>query len=325
MNGPSAEKRSDVLIVDDDLDSLRAMEALLSEDFDPRMAASGESALQMIKEQIPDALLLDITMPGMSGLEVLTLLRQQEETKNLPVLLVSALADTEDIVTGLEKGANDYVPKPVQPAILLARLNTQLKMGRLVKRLAEANDLLSMLAVTDELTNIPNRRSLLREFESEFKRSLRYDRPLSLLMMDLDNFKLANEQLGHSGGDAVLRQFVDIVSSSLRQTDVLCRYGGEEFVAYLPETSTPSAWAVAERIRTSVEAAGFSAGGKYVFLTVSIGLATLRPGHHKHFMEMIDEADRSMAEAKSAGRNRVIIPNVVDETQGSTEEPVAST
>jgi diguanylate cyclase (GGDEF)-like protein len=299
--------RRTVLVVDDDVEALRSLNVLLSPLFEVKSAASGEAALQIIKESNPDVVLMDITMQGISGLEVLELVRQEPKTKNLPIILVTGHAANEDVVAGLQKGASDYVTKPVNPDILIARIQANLRVAQLVRELQETNELLSTLATVDELTGLPNRRALQKDIETEFKRSLRYSRPLSILMLDIDKFSEANRSFGHSGGDSILRQIVTCVQGSLRITDILCRYAGEEFCAILPETDSASALGVAARIRDSVEQCSFQVSGEYTFFTVSIGLSSLEIGRHVHFIQLLDEAGRAMYQAKAAGGNTVHI------------------
>ncbi len=165
---------------------------------------------------------------------------------------------------------------------------------------------LENLATTDGLTRLYNRRTFLQRAESEFERSRRYQRPLSVLMLDVDHFKNVNDSYGHETGDRVLRVLADACRKSLRQQDVIGRYGGEEFVAFLPETSSEIAQEVAERLRLSVAALGVASANGVVKVTVSIGVATAERGTAA-VAQLINAADQAMYEAKQQGRNRVVV------------------
>ena len=301
-----AKRAFHVLIVDDDLSDLELFQHQLTlHDFQVTTAQSAEDCLEQIKNKTPDLILLDILMPETSGLELLHILRQDEKTATIPVILISGLGDTDDIVKGLEKGANDYITKPINLPILLARMHTQLRMGQLLKRLKTQTKILSRLAALDELTGIYNRRSMYDVLQTEFQRHLRYGHPLSILMMDIDHFKGVNDGYGHAAGDEVLRDFVDTVSKLLRSNDMLSRYGGEEFCAVLPESDEQSAEKVAERIRKTIQDSDFPVRDTQVSITVSIGIATLKPGMEKDVRWLLETADKALYRAKQRGRNCV--------------------
>ena len=303
--GKNAKEHS-VLAVDDDPNILKLYQRRLRRyGYDVRTVLNAEEAEIAIGERLPDMILLDVFLPHTSGLEYLTQLRQNPRTKTLPIILVSGSDDTEHVVRGLDEGANDYVVKPFQMEVLLARMQTQLRLASLVKKLESQTEALSKLAAYDELTGVYNRRSLFKALESEISRSARYSYPLSVMMLDLDHFKKINDDHGHAAGDAVLRRFALVVGETLRKIDVLCRYGGEEFCAILPETSISAAIKVAERVREAIERDSITFEDVELSITVSIGITAVTPLRGAEPDHLLSEADKALYDAKTSGRNRV--------------------
>lgn len=296
-----------LLVVEDD-DAVRTLlrHFLSRRGYGVTAVESAEAALSAIAARRPDVVLLDIFMPKVSGLDLLRQLRGQTETAHLPVILVSALSDTANVVQGLQAGANDYVTKPISFPILHARIEAILRGAALVKKLEVQTEVLARIAAFDELTGIFNRRSLFHALELEVNRSTRYQRPLSLLMVDLDHFKRVNDEHGHGVGDAVLRQFAQRTQAMLRATDVLGRYGGEEFCVILPETAGPGASTVAERILADTARTPFASAGIEVRMTASVGAVTWMPGDDPRF-DLLALADQALLDAKRAGRNRITV------------------
>lgn len=304
MNEPQSGRR--VLIVDDEpVNAEMLARRLRNEGYDIALAASAREAQSEIEKSPFDLLLLDLAMPDASGLDFLASLRANPKTETIPVIMVSALDDTQSMVKALDLGANDYVSKPINLAILLARMETQLRLAGLVKRLERQNAILTTLAAYDELTGVYNRRALGAMLESELVRAARHGRNVSAMMLDLDRFKRVNDKWGHQAGDQVLRQFAGRAMASLRGADALFRYGGEEFLAILPETGAAESMAVAERCRGNMAAKPFLAGGESVLVTVSIGVATSTPAARLSSSQLIEQADKALYAAKMAGRNRV--------------------
>lgn len=295
-----------ILIVDDEpLNTDMLSRRLASRGYTTAIANSADDAWRQLSSNLPDVLLLDVNMPDVSGLELLDRIRTTEEMRTIPVILVSALADTDNIVRGLQRGANDYVTKPVNLPVLLARLETQLKMASLVSQLESQKEILARLAAHDDLTGVLNRRAMFDAMEVDLARSRRYNHPLSILLMDLDHFKRVNDEHGHPAGDAVLRQFAAHISRNLRSTDSLCRYGGEEFCAILPETNRDQALRAAEIIRQHIENTDFVHEDLRIRMTVSIGVASYFPPGTASSTDLLDNADKALYEAKESGRNRV--------------------
>jgi len=308
----SQRKRYRVLMVEDSRLSLEVYaQRLERRGYAVATAVSAEEARVRLEEAQPDIVLLDVFMPKVSGFEFLRELRNAPATSTTPVILISALSDTKHIVEGLELGANDYVTKPIVMPILTARMEALLRSAELVRRLEVQTELLSKLAAFDDLTGAYNRRSLFHHLEAELSRCRRYGRSVSVLMVDLDHFKRVNDQHGHLVGDQALRSIVQIMQAELRAMDLLCRYGGEEFCAILPETNHPGATRAAERLRSAVERASIEHEGTKIPLTVSVGGASWSNAAGKEVPDLLARADEALLEAKRSGRNCVrIAPEV---------------
>lgn len=268
-------------------------------------AASAEQARAELAERLPEIVLLDVFMPKVSGFDLLRELRADPRTETIPVILISALTDTQHIVEGLELGANDYVTKPIVMPILTARMEALLRASELVRRLEVQTELLSKLAAFDDLTGAYNRRSMFHHLEAEIGRSRRYRRNLSVLMVDVDHFKRVNDELGHAAGDKALAWVSQTLSSQLRSMDFLCRYGGEEFCVILPETNVQGALRAAERLRIAVEREPFTTESIGVAITISVGAATWGASEGSEIPDLLAQADAALLEAKRGGRNRV--------------------
>ncbi|MBN1901178.1 diguanylate cyclase [Candidatus Sumerlaeota bacterium] len=293
-----------VLVVDDDPEQLELIEySLKKEDFDVIVSSSANEALEILENRIPDIVLLDIVMPKMNGIEVLQHIHKDEKTSRIPVILISAYNDTPRIVQGLQEGANDYVTKPINFSVLVARMKTHIRIGQLLKRLETQTHVLSRMAAFDELTGSYNRRSMNQILELELSRSRRYNHHLSILMMDIDHFKEVNDRYGHITGDHVLQGFTCRVNSLLRTNDALCRYGGEEFLAILPETSEENAVRIANRVCSAISGEPFLIDDISVSITTSIGVISHSPLTAMTISELMERADRAMYKAKEKGRN----------------------
>ncbi|MDF1553443.1 MAG: diguanylate cyclase [Deferrisomatales bacterium] len=316
-----------ILVVDDSrIVQAMVTDILEAEGYAVRQAENGRHALEMVAEQRPDLVLLDVMMPEMDGYETCAALR--EDPEYLPVLMITAKSDLEDLVKGLEAGADDYISKPFDHVELLARVKSLLRIRTLQKRLyaqnteLEAknqqlralagqldalNQELRLLSVTDGLTKAYNHLHFQERFKSEFARAVRYGDPLSCVMIDIDHFKRVNDTYGHPVGDRVLVRLVEILKDAIRSEDLVARYGGEEFVLLLPQTDAAHAAHLAERVRERAEAERLrlAAGGELSF-TVSLGVADLRPDTAPMERDaLLSAADNAMYRAKANGRNRV--------------------
>jgi diguanylate cyclase (GGDEF)-like protein len=222
--------------------------------------------------------------------------------------MMTARSELDSRIKGLDLGAHDYVAKPFETAELVARIRAALRVKRLQDELKDANRKLERLATSDPLTDLPNRRTFDEQFFLAIERSRRSGEPVSVMMIDLDHFKRINDELGHQVGDDALRQIGRLLLGRRRVTDLIGRYGGEEFVWVLPGAQRDAALEVGEWLRRAVEAMTISAGGDPRRLTVSIGVTTFNPAEHGPLgtASVLEVADRALLEAKSTGRNRVM-------------------
>ena len=288
--------------------------AALSDDYELQIATSGAKGLEHAMASPPDLILLDIMMPGMDGYEVCRRLKAENKTRDIPVIFVTAMAETEAEASGLELGAVDYITKPINVPIAKRRIHNHLEREQMRKVVESQRDELERLAHTDSLTGVINRRYFLELAEQELDRAHRHGDALSILMIDIDHFKRINDQYGHQTGDLALQRLTGWCLAVLRSFDVFGRLGGEEFVALLPRTDTVGAHEVAERLRLRVEAAEIVLDDALrVQFTISVGVATLSTApaarERKLIETLLNQADQALYQAKNGGRNRVCVYN----------------
>ncbi|HCY85969.1 MAG TPA: diguanylate cyclase response regulator [Desulfobacteraceae bacterium] len=297
----SESKKATILIVDDMPINIQVLAGGLKELYHIKIATNGEKALEICADVRPDLVLLDIMMPGMDGYEVLRQMKDNVRTMDIPVIFVTAKGEVEDETNGLNMGAVDYITKPFQLPVVLARIKTQLI-------LKQRTELLERMVFIDGLTLIPNRRWFDDTLEKEWGRAIRNQTPLSLIMSDIDHFKMYNDNYGHAVGDDCLRAVAAQLDATLkRSSDFVARYGGEEFVFILPGLNNDEAAALAEKIRADVEALNIVHAYSPVsdHATLSMGVATLIPKKDSNSRMLIDMADTLLYKAKNEGRNRV--------------------
>lgn len=288
-----------VLIIDDSQDVHRLLKARLrAEDLEFVSATSGEQGLTLAKERQPLLALLDLDMPGMDGFEVLRSLKDDPATVQIPVIILSGLQSAQDKVTAFDLGAVDYVTKPFDMAELRVRLRAALRMNQLVRMLAQR-------AQIDGLTGLWNRAYFDARWNEEFARATRHGRPVSVAMIDVDHFKSINDGFGHPAGDAVLQGVAKLLHRELRQSDIACRYGGEEFVIILSDTNAPAATALCDRIRTAISDLAWSRHPERK-VTASFGVAGCEGIPSVSAERWIEIADQNLYTAKRSGRNRVV-------------------
>ncbi len=266
-------------------------------------AGDGLEGLKFLLEIKMDLVLCDVEMPRLDGFRFLAMVRAREELRDIPVLLLTGKDDIPSKVRGLEQGASDYITKPFDASELVARAKLHLKMKKLQDELRRANEILLDISNTDHLTGLYNRRYLMDVLEREFLRSSRKGSSLSFLIIDIDHFKEINDKFGHQEGDVVLIRAATAFRDQLRCYDTPIRFGGDEFVAVLPETSLPDAMTVAERVRKALDETTFSGKLEELKITASLGFAVY-PGKGVDSMEdLIREADNALYRAKARGRN----------------------
>ncbi len=252
-----------------------------------------------------DVILCDLDMPGMDGFKFLSMIKTRKELQDIPVILVTGVNDQDSKIRGLERGASDYLTKPYDPAELIARVKVQLKIKTLQDSLKKSNQALMELSNTDPLTHLSNRRFLMKTLEKELQRCERSQKPMALIMVDVDHFKPVNDTYGHQQGDVVLQTLADQMKAHLRDYDLAARFGGEEFALVLPETALAEAVQVAERLRVAISELRIPAGHNEIRLTISLGVATYPHPKVRTVDNLILEADRALYNAKEKGRNRV--------------------
>lgn len=309
---PVADSRTPlILVADDEPVNLALIKRRLEwEEYNVETAEDGGQAVAAAKRLLPDLVILDVMMPVLDGLQACRLLKEDPSTRDIPVIFLSALDDTDTKVNGLALGANDYISKPFRVEELIARVAVAIRLKRDRDLLQESAEELrrraeaaSEMSMTDALTGLLNRYGLQRALQRELSEARRYARPLSCLLLDIDYFKSINDTHGHAAGDAALMQAARVLTESVRGSDVVCRYGGEEFLVLAPETDARGAHSLAEKIRLAVSSRLFGDGGRAFALTLSAGVAELRPGESGN--DMIARADLALYQAKQRGRDRV--------------------
>jgi diguanylate cyclase (GGDEF)-like protein len=269
------------------------------------------SVFRAVKTQPIDVVLLDRVLPDMDGNKVCAWLKNNDDTKGIPIIMLTAMNATAEKVRGLEAGADDYLPKPYEEAELIARVYAAVRTKQLRDELRKKNEELKemlakveALSITDPLTGLFNRRRFEAVLEMEFCKAARYETPLSCLMIDIDHFKTVNDTYGHAVGDTVIRDVARIIQTSIRDVDTPCRWGGEEFVVLAPMTAKAGAERPARRILQSVSTHVFAGMGDKK-LTVSIGIADLSGPILDEAHKLVQQADSALYEAKQKGRNRI--------------------
>jgi two-component system cell cycle response regulator len=309
-NLPGWEENDDfvgrILIVDDQARSSgRVCSALKEKGHDAHVVDDAAEALRLSKGGGFDLIIVSLSMRNYDGLRLCSQFRTSEETRTVPLLII--VEDPEDtrLARGLDMGVNDYLVRPIESNELYARVRTQLRWHKYEERLRHNLHLNLQMAVTDGLTGLHNRRYMETHLRILTERAIKEDRPLSLLMIDIDFFKNVNDAHGHDSGDKILKQFATGISRNVRGIDLACRFGGEEFVVIMPETDMAIATLVAERIRHYTETFSFDIGGDApISITTSIGVTTLL-GTLDTPESALKRADDALYRAKNDGRNRV--------------------
>jgi diguanylate cyclase (GGDEF)-like protein len=277
-------------------------------------ARDGFEALIAAEDATPDLVLLDVMMPGMDGFETCSRLKAMAETESIPVVFLTANQTEErDLVRGLDVGGNDYVVKPVSRAVLLARVAVMLRIRRTEERIRQ-------LSMIDEFTGLFSRNYVLRRLDEEMVRARRRNSPLVVAMLDLDDFKLFNDNFGHQFGDEVLKRVSASLKANVRLYDSIGRYGGEEFLLVQPETSEADGLAAVERLQAKAQEERFESNGAELRVTFSVGLvvwdleATLE--------ELVRQADCALYAAKHAGKNQIVLYSEV--VSGKVSAPASA-
>lgn len=337
-----------ILIVDDSDDNIQLLQSILKTGgyTDLVTAKSAIEAFKHLGMDNPasvstefDLILMDVMMPEIDGIEACRMIKEFDYIRDVPIIMVTATDEAKYLQNAFAAGAMDYILKPVRKLQLLARVGSALKLKyeidyrkareqellKVKQQLEETNKTLQRLASLDGLTGVANRRYFDEFIDNEWRRAIRDETPLSLILLDIDFFKLYNDTFGHQMGDECLKKVAKGLNSGLhRSGDFVARYGGEEFVIVLPNVDSYGAYAVAERLRSSIEALGIlhlqSTISKHV--TVSLGVATTVPKRYLTPAVLIAAADRALYLAKQEGRNRVKVGELIDRVSSKRAEAV---
>lgn len=330
IDTPSSGTQGKILVVDDTPENLELLCRILSrKGFQIILAENGQKALELVYQEAPEIILLDICMPKMDGYEVCQTLKQNLATKDIPVIFVSALDEVLDKIKGFRVGGIDYITKPFHAAEVIMRVNIHLTLRRLQHQLESQNDRLRQevrdrlaaevalqaanqelqrLAHMDGLTQVANRRSFDTCLAQEWRRLVREQQPLTLILCDVDFFKRYNDTYGHQTGDDCLRSVASAISTVLKRPgDLVSRYGGEEFAVILPHTPLSGAFHVAAEIQAAIRTLEIAHRASSIssFITLSIGVAAAIPRLEFSPMTLLAAADRALYKAKQDGRDRI--------------------
>lgn len=299
-------EKSKILIVDDRASSYEKIVQYLSADYYVTLITEPKEALFKAADEAYDCALISSTLEEFDALRLCSQLRSLERTRIMPILLVAEDSQDELIFRAMEMGVNDYVRRPVNKQELSARLKTQVRRKLYNVKLRDSVQHTIEMAVTDGLTGLNNRRYLDNHLPSMFEKAQGTNKPLSLVMCDIDHFKAVNDTHGHDVGDEVIQEFSRRIKKNVRNIDLACRFGGEEFVIVMPETDVTLAKIVAERIRTEIALHPFVVenGAKQISATVSLGIASIEDANDSP-EKLLKRADIALYQAKRAGRNVV--------------------
>ncbi|MFQ5595053.1 MAG: diguanylate cyclase [Anaerolineae bacterium] len=296
-----------ILIADDDPFMRRLLQTALTHAGHKALAVEdGQAAWDLLRSDSVRFVITDWMMPKLDGPELIRRIRSADFPAYTYVILLTSKDSKEDVVIGLEAGADDYLTKPFDPSELQARIAIGKRILDLETRLREARDQMEVLATYDNLTGLLNRRALYEHIEAEMKRAEREAEPMSLVLLDVDHFKAVNDQHGHHVGDQTLRLVADTIAHNKRPYDWAGRWGGEEFLLVLPGATLAEASDIAERVRAAVAAAALPLpDGRRLHVQVSLGVTSMAPTEPQPLDTLLQQADEALYCAKRQGRNQV--------------------
>ena len=300
-------RKGRVLVVDDRPSSYERIVTTLSAEHAVEVETHPSEAVFQAAEGNYDLVIVSLNLQEFDGLRLCSQIRSLERTRTLPLLAVAEADNNVRLARGLEIGVNDYLVRPIDPNELLARVRTQIKKRRYTERLRDNVQMSIELAITDGLTGLFNRRYMETHLGTLVDQAAARGKPITVLVLDIDYFKSVNDSHGHDAGDDVLREFALRIRKAIRNIDLACRYGGEEFVIVMPETDMAVATIVAERLRRRVASEPFmiQQGARHLEVTISIGIAGLS-GVTDNAATILKRADQALYRAKRDGRNRVV-------------------
>jgi len=293
--------KAKILIVDDSVVAAEILKnVLIQEGHSIVVSNDGNNLVTLIKEHSIDIVLLDIVMPGQDGFELIKILKNTDETRDIPVIFITTLDSAVEVKKALGLGAMDFIRKTAEPIEIIARVNSALK-------LKAKQDQLLRLTQEDTLTRLYNKQYFNITFEKLINEKSEYIKRVALIMIDCDYFKSVNDRFGHTFGDQVLSGVANAIAKSLKQKDIACRFGGEEFCVILPDATAFQAFAVAERIRKNVEKISFEHPDETFRITVSCGVSHTDKNDNKSGIQVVNESDTALYKAKRNGRNQTVI------------------
>ncbi|RKY36293.1 MAG: hypothetical protein DRP78_04025 [Candidatus Omnitrophota bacterium] len=288
---------SKILIVEDSIEDIEYLQNILqSENYQLINAKNGTTALALLDKEIPDLVILDILLPDIDGYEICRRIRKDERFFSLPVLFHTKVSTIDEKLIGLEMGASDFLTKGSDVRELLVRIRNLLSKKKIIDEKIK-------FSVLDSLTSTYNRLYFQHRLDDEFQRSKRYENIFSCVIIDVDNFKKVNNTFGYITGDSVLKNLADTMRQNIRTADILCRYGGDEFAALLPETDLRSAYLVAEKMRQFIMSYDLGKNDSSVSLTVSSGVSCFNKDI-KSTDVLMDQANHALCLAKEKGCNQ---------------------
>jgi diguanylate cyclase (GGDEF)-like protein len=311
-----------IVIAEDDPISRRLLEVFLTRwGYQVAVATSGTEALELLEqEDAPRLAVLDWMMPGLEGIQVCRKIRERQDRPYTYILLLSARTQKQDLLLGLESGADDYLTKPFDAQELRARLHVGQRILQLQDGLMVAGAELLFRATHDSLTGIANRDVILDSLTREHSRQVREGGSFGIVLLDVDHFKSVNDTYGHLCGDAVLQEVVRRVTSTVRAYDTVGRYGGEEFLIVAPSSSAEGILRLSERVRLAIETEPIKTDAGEISVTVSLGLAVSSETAHLDPKIMLSTADEALYRAKAEGRNRSEMGTSEDSGAGAVVE-----
>ena len=302
-------QNSDILIVDDNKTNCEVLERRLSlQGLKCRTAYDGNAAIEEVKKKTPDLILLDVILPDINGLELLKLFRQDHSRDALPVIMVSAFNDVDSIAKCIQLGAQDYLPKPLNGTILLAKVISSLERKLFREREKELVNELHIQATTDQLTGIFNRRVVFDSLERAYDDLIQGNsKGFSVLTLDIDFFKKINDTYGHSGGDEVLKSFAKNLNDKISKPNIVGRIGGEEFLAILMETDQKKIVELCNDLRNEITKKSVTYEGEEIKVTFSGG--TANTAESRNASDLVNKADERLYDAKKSGRDKIVFPD----------------
>jgi two-component system chemotaxis response regulator CheY len=297
-----------VLVVDDSPVYRRLVEhALESNPYSLLFAKSGREALELFARHLPAIVITDWMMPDLSGLDLCQRLRSDAHHGYTYIILLTSIAEKDNVIKGLAAGADDYLTKPFDPGELLARIGVGRRIIDLHRQIDAKNKLLEDMAHHDALTGLPNRRAIEEWAARQLRGAARHGFPYWVVLADLDSFKSINDTHGHAGGDALLQKFADLLKTIIRSSDICSRLGGDEFLLVITHVEAAAIIKTVERFRETLAAQQFEIGSEKVSITASFGIAGFSGKETLDFPTLVRRADKALYAAKHAGRNLIRI------------------